>query len=297
MSLLGKQHSDPVSIGVTFWGARGSIAVPGAETVVFGGNTSCLEVVLKRAGRECAIIVDAGTGLRLLGNSREWRQDTDIHLLLTHLHHDHVIGLSFFKPLHVPGTTIHIWCGNLAGETAEAALGQMFAPPLFPFRLGQVNARLIFHGFRAGETIEVGGERIATVPLRHPSGATGYRFGEGAAALAVVTDIEHETSGPEPELVDFCRGIDTVVYDTMLAECDYGSCRGWGHSTAAEAIKLMQASGARRLVGFHHDPCAVDAQMEQREKAMQHSWPESLMAREGQTLTCARLPHEAGRGP
>jgi phosphoribosyl 1,2-cyclic phosphodiesterase len=235
----------------------------------------------------CSVIVDAGTGLRALGNSREWLPATDVHLLLTHLHHDHVIGLPFFKPLHVPGMTLHIWCGNLEGETAEAALRCMFAPPLFPFRLDQVKARIVFHGFRAGETIEVTGEQIATVALKHPSGATGYRFGDDPGALAIITDIEHELRGPDPALVDFCRGVDTVLYDTMLAETDYGSCKGWGHSTAAEAIKLMKASKARRLVGFHHDPGAGDSEMTCRESAMQESWPESLMAREGQKLTCS----------
>ena len=46
------------------WGCRGSLATPGAETVRYGGNTSCVEVVLDSGDR---IVLDAGTGLRPLG--------------------------------------------------------------------------------------------------------------------------------------------------------------------------------------------------------------------------------------
>jgi len=271
-------------LSVTFWGTRGSIAVPGRETVVYGGNTACLEVVVARAGCKTAIVVDAGTGLRPLGDSRIWREGDVVHLLLTHLHHDHVIGLPFFKAIHTKGLTLHIWCGNLDGKSAEAELDRMFSPPLFPLRLSQVSATVIFHDFRAGEAINITGERILTHLLRHPSGATGYRFAGAGGDVAIITDIEHEPDGPEPGLVDFCRGAGMVVYDTMLCESEYGTCRGWGHSTAAAAVKLMRAAAAGQLVGFHHGPAQTDANLAQREAAMQALWPRSLMSREGETL-------------
>jgi ribonuclease BN (tRNA processing enzyme) len=102
--------------------------------------------------------------------------------------------------------------------------------------------------------------------------------------VAIITDIEHEPDGPEPGLVDFCRGAGMVVYDTMLCESEYGTCRGWGHSTAAAAVKLMRAAAAGQLVGFHHGPAQTDANLAQREAAMQALWPRSLMSREGETL-------------
>jgi phosphoribosyl 1,2-cyclic phosphodiesterase len=274
-------------LSVTFWGTRGSIATPGRETLVYGGNTSCLEVEIARDDHKAFFIVDAGTGLRALGESRPWRAGDVVHLLLTHLHHDHVIGLPFFKAVYTKGLKLHIWCGNLDGESPEAQLDRMFSPPLFPFRLQEVAARIVFHGFRAGETIDVAGEPVLTHPLRHPSGATGYRFGRAPGDLAVITDIEHEPGGPEPGLVAFCRGAGTVVYDTMLQESEYGTCQGWGHSTSGEAVKLMQAAGARQLIGFHHGPGQTDAVLAVREADMQALWPRSLMAREGQTVNCS----------
>jgi phosphoribosyl 1,2-cyclic phosphodiesterase len=269
----------------TFWGTRGSIAVPGPDTVEFGGNTTCIEVSVARGDRRSRFIVDAGTGLRGLGNAGGWRPDDEIHVLLTHLHHDHVLGLPFFKPFYMPGVTIHLWCGNLDGECAQASLDRMFAPPLFPFSLKQTPATVHFHGFRAGETLVIGAETVTTCPLKHPSGATGYRFGDAGASIAVVTDIEHDASGVDPAVAAFCAGAGVVIYDTMLQEAEYGRCKGWGHSTCTEAARLMLAAGARKLVGFHHGPDQSDEIMRARELELQAIWPDSVMAREGQSLS------------
>lgn len=119
-----------------FWGVRGSIPVPGPRTVNFGGNTSCIEV---RTG-EGRFIVDAGSGLVALGREADWAGDEPIHLLLTHLHHDHVLGLPFFGPVFQKGREIHLWCGNLGGASAQSALDRMFAPPLFPFCVSEAPA-------------------------------------------------------------------------------------------------------------------------------------------------------------
>ncbi len=271
---------------LAFWGVRGSIAVPGAGTLKFGGNTSCIEVKCGNA----RFIVDAGTGISPLGQSRGWQGDEPIHLLLTHLHHDHIIGLPFFRPIFQKGRDINIWCGNLDGATAEAAMAHLFAPPLFPFGLHQAPARFIFHGFKAGETLKIGQDSIRTVLLDHPSGATGYRFDTGSGSAVIVTDIEHRSGGPAANVVALCKGADTLVYDMMLDETEYGACQGWGHSTAPEGIKLANAAGVRQLVGFHHSPTHDDAMMQDREARLQEARASSLMAREGLRLVCSPSP-------
>jgi phosphoribosyl 1,2-cyclic phosphodiesterase len=273
---------------VTFWGVRGSLPTAGPGTALFGGNTTCLEVEAPAAGAEARrFIIDAGSGIRLLGRGRDWTDVGRIDLLLTHLHHDHVIGLPFFKPMFIPGMDIHLWCGNLGGATAEVALGRMFSPPLFPLTLAQLPARLVFHGFRAGETLDMGGVAIRTVPLNHPSGATGYRFDGPGGSLAVITDIEHGDGAPCPRVAALCRGVDTLVYDSMLDEQDYSRCRGWGHSTATAGTLLAEAAGARRIIGCHHAPEHDDATMIERERRLQAAWPCSFMAREGMRVVAA----------
>jgi phosphoribosyl 1,2-cyclic phosphodiesterase len=294
-NMVDTSGARPDAPWLRFWGVRGSHPVGGAAFARFGGATPCIEVGLGAS----RFIVDAGTGLIALGASEDWRTVTEAHLLLTHLHHDHVQGLPFFKPLHRRDLTLHIWCGHLDGETAEAALDQMFAPPLFPFRLRQAGARLVFHGFRAGETIMVDGCAVRTVALRHPSGATGYRFDGAAGSAAIITDIEHDGHAagdsfgdPCPQVVALCEGVDTLVYDTMLMASEYGGCRGWGHSTVEAALALKQRAAARRLVGFHHAPQHDDAIMEMRDAELAAIAPGSLMAREGLLLSCA-APHLA----
>jgi phosphoribosyl 1,2-cyclic phosphodiesterase len=140
---------------------------------------------------------------------------------------------------------------------------------------------------------------VRTVALRHPSGATGYRFDGAAGSAAIITDIEHDghaavdsLGDPCPQVAALCDGVDTLVYDTMLMASEYGGCRGWGHSTVEAALALMQLARARRLVGFHHSPQHDDAIMEVRDAGLAAIAPGSLMAREGLLLSCA-APHLA----
>jgi phosphoribosyl 1,2-cyclic phosphodiesterase len=271
---------------ITFWGVRGSLPVPGPATVVYGGNTTCLEIEMPSPDGPRRLIVDAGSGLLPLGRSRDWTGVKRLDLLLTHLHHDHVIGLPFFNAMFETTMAIHIWCGNLGGESAGAALRRMFSPPLFPVTLEKFPAKLEFHGFSAGATLDIDGISIRTAPLEHPSGATGYRFDGEDGSLAVVTDIEHRSSGPDPAVVALCLGVDTLVYDSMVAEGDYSRCQGWGHSTTAAAIALAKKAGVRQLVGFHHAPEHDDTIMADRERHLRAAWPNGLMARENMRLIC-----------
>lgn len=271
---------------IRFWGVRGSFACATSEALEYGGNTSCMEVTPAGDQPETTVIVDAGSGIMPLGYSRPWLADQRVDLLLTHLHHDHIAGLPFFKAMFTQGLELHIWCGNLDGQSAEEALERMFSPPLFPLRLRDLPARIIHHGFRAGETIDIAGQKVRTHLLRHPSGCTGYRFNGSSGSLAIITDVEHEPGAPCPELAGFCRGASAMVYDMMFDEATYTRCRGWGHSTSEAAVALGAAAEVHRIVGFHHSPWDNDAVMAARERQLAELWPESVMAREGMILNC-----------
>ena len=96
---------------LTIWGCRGSVPTPGPETVDCGGNTSCVEVSLEDG---TVLVLDAGTGIRPLGQALQERGTKRVHLLLTHLHLDHVEGLRFFAPLWDPQIKVDIWGTSLA---------------------------------------------------------------------------------------------------------------------------------------------------------------------------------------
>ena len=95
---------------IKFWGVRGSIPSPGTQYVKYGGNTLCVELYLDDIDR--LIIIDAGSGLRLLGNHlitegfAAGSLETDI--FLTHTHLDHIIGFPFFGPIFQTGTRLKI---------------------------------------------------------------------------------------------------------------------------------------------------------------------------------------------
>ncbi len=266
-------------LSVRFWGTRGSLPMPGPDTVVYGGNTCCVEV---RLGTRL-FIIDAGSGLEAAGRSLPGTARID--LLLSHLHHDHVSGLPFFSPILKEKGSLRIFCGNQGGASAKAALDSMFAPPLFPVTLDVLPGSIEHVGFRAGETLSFeDGVRVATCPLRHPGGATAYRFDHGGRRVCYVSDMEHLDAGPDLDVVNFCRGADLVIYDAMFTESELPRCRGWGHSTWNAGVELCRAAGARTLAAFHHHKGHDDAALAGIEASLAAALPGSFVAREGQTL-------------
>ena len=269
------------SLAVRFWGTRGSLPVAGPDTLIYGGNTCCVEI---RLGRRL-FMVDAGTGFEPAGRALCPGIPERVDLLLSHLHQDHVAGLPFFAPILAGTCSIRTHCGNLGGNTAKAPLEALFSPPLFPVTLADLPGRFDHVGFQAGETLVFeDGPRVATCPLRHPGGATGYRFDHGGRRVCYVSDIEHIDSGPDAHVVALCEGADLVIYDAMFTEPEFERHRGWGHSTWQAGVALCRASGARALAAFHHHKRHDDAAMATIEAQLAAALPGSFVAREGQTV-------------
>jgi phosphoribosyl 1,2-cyclic phosphodiesterase len=248
-------------VKIALWGTRGSVASPGPETTRYGGNTSCVEV---RGHDGTYLVLDAGTGIRRLGNSIV-HDVARIDIFLTHLHMDHVQGLGFFRPLYRPGQEIHIWGPPSPTLTLHARLSRYFSPPLFPVRLRELPCRLALHDvpeapFTVGE-FEIRGDFVC-----HPGPTVGYRITEGKLSAAYVPD--HEPGLGAAELpadrawvsgYDLCAGADLLIHDVQYTEEEYADRVGWGHSSVRRAVEFAHAVGARRLVTFHHDPSHNDA--------------------------------------
>ena len=271
-------------LSVTFWGTRGSLPIPGPSTLVYGGHTCCVEV---RLGSRL-FMIDAGSGFEAAGVAfaKAGECPARVDLLLSHLHHDHIMGLPFFPPMLAARQAITTYCGNLGGQSAAAALDKAFAPPLFPITLDQFPGQYEHVGFKAGETLVFDdGISVATCPLRHPGGATGYRFDHAGHSVCYISDIEHEDTGPDPRVVDFCRDADLVIYDAMFTTTELPRCRGWGHSTWEAGVDLCRAADARALAAFHHHKHHDDAAMAAIDADVARALPGSFAAREGQTIT------------
>ena len=269
------------ALSIKFWGTRGSIATPGCDTVEFGGNTTCLEIT---AGPR-RIIIDGGTGLRELGQQIAREPGGRIDIYLTHTHWDHIAGIPFFAPAYIDRFDVHFFAGHLAdGRTICEVLTDQMMAPLFPVPLKEFK-RCNYQDFAVGAGFDLGnGIRLSSCPLNHPNGACGYRIDRGGRSISVITDTEHVPGELDRTIVDFVRGTDIMIYDSMFTDEEFPRFVGWGHSTWQEALRIADAAGLRTAVPFHHDPNHNDDFLRGEEKKAQALRPGTVFAREGTVL-------------
>jgi len=184
----------------TIWGSRGSLATPGAATLGYGGNTSCVELRLDDGS---TVVLDAGTGIRELGLRLANRPRAPINLLLTHLHLDHLAGLPFFAPLWDDRAELHIWAPFARADLAEA-LARYMSPPLFPVSISDVPASVTFHDLPE-PTWRLGSAHVFSERVRHVGPTVGYRIEDAGRSLAYLPDHEPYSVG-EPDDSDRLSG-------------------------------------------------------------------------------------------
>jgi phosphoribosyl 1,2-cyclic phosphodiesterase len=278
---------------VKFWGTRGSIPAPGAHTLEFGGNTSCVEVLLNSGRR---LIIDGGTGLRLLGKHlMENASPVSIYLLLSHGHWDHLLGIPFFVPIYQESTEILVDGWPPAFQAMTRVFDSHMGDGFFPVAFDHLKARIDYLNRLAHGPLKVDGVTIDVIPLNHPQGGFGFRIREGSHVLVFITDNELGAGHGQrlPEFVEFVRGVDLLIHDAQYLPSDMQERRGWGHSTYEEAVALAMAAGAHNLILTHHDPSRSDAEVEKiieaaRQQAAASEIPHYIdAAREG---ACYRLP-------
>jgi phosphoribosyl 1,2-cyclic phosphodiesterase len=275
---------------VRFWGVRGSIAAPGPETALVGGNTSCVEVDCG----ETRIILDAGTGLRRLGDAMMAEgRPIEATLLVSHFHWDHIQGLPFFVPAYVPSTKLTI-AGMAPRTTVRDALAHQMTAPHFPVDLEDLGARLDWREVRTGQMFDVGEATVRVAKLNHPGGVLAYRIDHGGQSIVYATDTEHY-SCLDPILVQLAQGADVLVYDAQYLPEEYAGTKGrskvgWGHSTYEVGCEIAKAAGVEKLVLFHHDPARTDVGVAEIERAARELVPGTRAAREGMVLEVGEVP-------
>ncbi len=272
-----------MSMTVRFWGVRGSIASPGPDTVKVGGNTSCVEIT---AGAS-RLVLDAGTGLRRLGNELIKHGPVDVTMLLSHVHWDHIQGLPFFAPIYAPGTRVHLVSGANGTPTREVLRRQMSAPT-FPVDLADVPASLTYLEVRDRQRFVAGETEVTAVRANHPDGVYAYRIEHRGSSVVYATDTEHYRC-VDPRLASLARNADVLIYDAQYLPREYAgeggvSRVGWGHSTWEAAVELARAAGVGKLVLFHHDPSRTDEAVAMIEAEAQSEFGDCVAAREGMAI-------------
>ncbi len=266
-----------VIMEVRFWGVRGSIASPGPTTANVGGNTSSVEV---RCG-DVRILLDAGTGLRSLGDA--WlgeNEPIEATLLLSHFHWDHIQGLPFFVPAYFASTRLSMRGPRGGGSGVRASLDRQMSAPHFPVTLGDLRAALDWHDLAGGDAFTIDDVRVRVAALNHPGGVLAYRIEHEGAAVVYATDTEHRDAIDE-NLVALAEGADLLVYDAQYTPAEFASKVGWGHSTFAAGVEIARAAGVAQLALFHHDPKRDDAAVGAIEAAARELFATAFAAREG----------------
>jgi ribonuclease BN (tRNA processing enzyme) len=242
------------------WGVRGSVPVPGPDTIEFGGNTTCFSVTLG----DHLLILDAGTGVRnvALGDFRVFV------LLFSHVHHDHQQGLPFFPAIYFPDRAMHLFApARMKRPLLEVMRTELFDVPTFPALLSDVKGRMRFDQLRtvdsirllqAGDTetasrlfgadwhdleyyypalqnlhvkVDAAAPRLENEIGRidmadnyaHPmNGTLFYRVTEHASGQTLVyaTDTEPFRGGNQA-LVRFAQGADLLVHDSQYTQEQY----------------------------------------------------------------------------
>jgi ribonuclease BN (tRNA processing enzyme) len=243
-------------VKLTIFGSRGSLASAGADTVRYGGNTACILV----EARNAVVVLDAGSGARAAGAAiaAGLADGTDVDVLLTHLHMDHIQGLGFFAPLFDERRVVHIWGPPSATESLRTRLTRYLSPPLFPVRLRDLGARVELRD-APREPWQIGELRVIAAQIIHPGPTLGYRLeSPSGASVAYLPDHEPNLGGMgDPRWTsghDLAAGADLLIHDGQYTAKEYPARVGWGHSSVEHAAALADGAGAQNLLLFHHDP-------------------------------------------
>jgi phosphoribosyl 1,2-cyclic phosphodiesterase len=247
---------------IKIWGSRGSIPVSGKEYLKYGGDTTCVEI---RTGSGDIIIVDAGTGIRRLGNKLEDEKCYDLNLIFTHAHWDHLMGFPFFKPLYFNGFNIRMHRSPYDSQFVETILSKVMAPPHFPVKYADITAQLSYPDTYPND-FEIGSVTIVPIALSHPNGGNGYKFIENGKSFVFLTDNElgyiHPGGLPFEDYLKFSSEADLLIHDAEYTPDEYKTFIDWGHSVYTDALDLAQKAGAKKLGLFHLNQERTDWQMD-----------------------------------
>lgn len=240
------------------WGARGSIPVSGAAYLRYGGDTPCIEI---RTRQGEVVVLDAGSGIRRLGNRLVEEERLEFTMIFTHAHWDHIMGFPFFKPIYRPATRIRFYGCPSTQESVQGIIANIMSPPNFPVPFSDITATIAYQD-ACQLSFTIGGMKVESIPLSHPNGGLGYRFEEEGRSFVFLTDNEltfrHPGGMAYEDYRDFCRGADLLIHDAEYLPEDYPLTRTWGHSVYTDTLRLARDAGVARLGLFHHNQDRTD---------------------------------------
>ena len=244
------------------YGARGSIPVSGKEYLRYGGDTTCLEI---RSKNDEIIIIDAGSGIRRLGNKLLNNHRVEYNILFTHSHMDHISGFPFFKPIYNEKAIINlIGCPATQGNIKKI-LSKSMAPPFFPIPFNSLKAK-INYSVDCQLSFCIDSVEIFPINLSHPNVGMGFKFVENGKKFVFLTDNElgyrHRDGRSFEEYAEFVKDADLLIHDAEYTPEEYKSKKTWGHSTYIDALNLALTAHVKRLGLCHHNQGRNDTEQD-----------------------------------
>jgi phosphoribosyl 1,2-cyclic phosphodiesterase len=243
------------------WGSRGSIPVSGKEYLKYGGDTTCLEI---RTKSNDIIIIDAGTGIRRLGNLLIKENQNKYHFIFTHTHWDHIMGFPYFKPLYSNHTEFRMHRCPFHSQLVKNIISNIMAPPNFPVKYSDIKAELFYEEACPTE-FEIGSVKVVPIPISHPNGGSGYKFIEDSKSFVFLTDNElgfiHPGGLPYKDYVKFSSGADLLIHDAEYTPEEYKTFIDWGHSVYTDVLNLAFEAGVKKVGLFHLNQERTDREM------------------------------------
>jgi phosphoribosyl 1,2-cyclic phosphodiesterase len=289
-SVIQPFENMPTAIAkLSFWGVRGSTPTVDPSTWRYGGNTPCLELT---APDGTHIILDCGTGLRMLGN--RWdagagNRPTQTHILVSHYHWDHIQGIPFFAPLYAENNEFHFYSFRskfLGSDSLRQVFEAQMATPYFPVDMSVMSAKRKFNEIDGGESFTVGENKITAQWMNHPQGCLGYRIETPAGTVVYATDNEPGDKKLDESLKKLAAGADIFINDAQFTPEELQSTKkGWGHSSWRAGVNTARQSGAKTLVLFHHDPDSSDRKVDAILRQAREEFDSVFAASEGMVVT------------
>ncbi len=248
---------------VRCWGSRGSLPVSGKAYDTYGGDTTCLEIRSKSGD---IVVVDAGSGIRGLGNKLSREKVKKFDILFTHAHWDHILGFPFFLPAYRKDVEITIRGCPFNMASYREILRGLMAPPYFPVGLEAFRAKMKFLNIHQ-RAFHIGSLKVRPIYISHPNGGLGFRFEEDNKSFVFLTDNElahvHDLGLGFEAYAEFSRGADLLIHDAEFTDSDYAFYRLFGHSTYSDAVKLALEAEVKRLGLFHLNRERTDKQVDE----------------------------------
>lgn len=270
---------------IRFWGVRGTIPVPGPKTVKYGGNTSCIDVL---TSDQQVIILDAGSGIRLLGQQLQEESNGRItaNLLISHTHWDHIQGFPFFAPLWGrKNRFVLVGQKRIEKELREILAGQ-FIEPYLPFSYTMLPADIIEKEIRSGESLVIGDNTVVhAANLNHPGGCLGFRIEDNNNVFTYCSDVGHYNDHFDENVLKLAQNADLLVHDAHFSTLEETRARSdWGHSCWLEAAQLAIEANVGCLALSHYAPDLTDEELDDILHQAREVFPRTILAREGMSI-------------